>query len=88
MMMKTEKTATECTELLEDADDALCHLSPHEELLLRLRFGIGGKRQSAAVIARHFGLQPEDLRLLEARALTRLRKIAIAAEQAKRARGT
>jgi DNA-directed RNA polymerase sigma subunit (sigma70/sigma32) len=70
--------ATDCTAVVEEADNALTDLSPHEELLLRLRFGIGGRRQPIAVISRRFGLQPQDLRDLEARALTHLRKIAIA----------
>ena len=70
--------ATDCTAVVEEADNALTDLSPHEELLLRLRFGIGGRRQPIAVIQRRFGLQPQDLRDLETRALTRLRKIAVA----------
>lgn len=78
--MATQKLATDRDTLLQEADDALTSLSPHEELLLRLRFGIGGRRQPSEVIARRFGLRPEDLRTLEARALTHLRQIAIAAE--------
>ncbi len=63
--------------MLNDADSALGRLTPHEELLLRLRFGIGGRRQPLDAIATHFGLQPEDVRQLEARALTRLRRNAV-----------
>ena len=70
--------------MLQEADHALTRLSPHEELLLRLRFGIGGRRQSSTMIARRFGLKPEDLRTLETRALSRLRQIATASEQMRR----
>jgi hypothetical protein len=38
------------------------------------------------VIARRFGLQPEDVRDLESRALTHLRQIAIRAELLRQAR--
>jgi DNA-directed RNA polymerase sigma subunit (sigma70/sigma32) len=76
--MARQNDATDCEALVEEADNALTDLSPHEELLLRLRFGIGGRRQPIAVISRRFGLQPQDLRDLENRALTHLRKIAIA----------
>lgn len=78
--MKRKMFATDCSALLKETDTALESLSPHEELILRLRFGIGGKRQSIHVIARHLGLRPEDLETLEARALTRLRRIAVAAD--------
>jgi len=64
--------------MMHEADSALERLSPHEELLLRLRFGIGGRRRTTSEIARHFGLRPEDVRSLEARALTHLRQNAIA----------
>ena len=63
--------------MLHEADSALGRLTPHEELLLRLRFGIGGRKQPLAAIATHFGLQPEDVRQLESRALTRLRRNAV-----------
>lgn len=71
----------DCGAMLREAADALRHLSPHEELLLRLHFGIGGKRRSIGAIARHLGLREEDLRELESRALSRLRQDAIAREQ-------
>ena len=79
--MARKKVATDCDTLLQEADHALTRLSPHEEMLLRLLFGIGGRRESSAVIARRFGIRPEDLRNLETRALSRLRQIAITAEQ-------
>jgi len=72
--------ARDCAALLHEAEHALTRLSPREELLLRLRFGIGGRRQPNTVIARHFGLRPQDLDSLESRALNHLRQIAIAAE--------
>src|SRR5258706_10492097 len=85
--MARHMVATDCAALVEEADDALTSLSPHEELLLRLRFGIGGRRQSVAVIALRFGLRAGDVRDLETRALTHLRRIAIAAESARQAQG-
>lgn len=76
--MDRKLLARDCTALVEEADNALADLSPHEELLLRLRFGIGGRRQPLDVIRRRFGLRPQDLKNLEARALMRLRKISVA----------
>lgn len=78
--MTHKKTAKDRDEMLVEADCALEHLSPHEEMVLRLRFGIGGKRRSTTEIARHFGLRTADVRSLEARALTHLRQHALARE--------
>lgn len=75
--MYSTNQAKDCAARLRQADGALGRLLPHEELLLRLRFGIGGKRQSITVIATRFGLEPEDVRDLEARALMRLRAQAL-----------
>ena len=84
--MAKQMEATDCSALVEEADDALTGLSPHEELLLRLRFGIGGRRQPIEVIALRFGLRADDIRDLETIALMHLRQIAIAAESARQAR--
>lgn len=78
--MNTHKAKTAKVTVMAEADNALGTLSPHEELLLRLRFGIGGKRQSITVIARHFGVEPEDLHDLESRALSHLRHNALVPE--------
>jgi DNA-directed RNA polymerase sigma subunit (sigma70/sigma32) len=82
--MEQMKATTAAVAVLEETDDALGTLSPHEELLLRLRFGIGGRRQSIPVIARHFGVRTQDLLDLEARALARLRQNALAKEHLRR----
>jgi DNA-directed RNA polymerase sigma subunit (sigma70/sigma32) len=78
--MSSEETAMDCVKLLEDADDALGHLAPQEELVLRLRFGIGGRQRPLERIARRVGLEPRQLRTVESRALGRLRQMALTAE--------
>jgi RNA polymerase primary sigma factor len=54
--------------------DVLKTLSPNEERLVRMRFGIGFERQhTLEEIAQHFGLTRERIRQLETKALQRLR---------------
>lgn len=62
--------------LTQHADDVLSQLAPHEELVLRLRFGIGGRRQPPDVIARRLGVDVDDVRHVESRALSHLRQLA------------
>lgn len=78
------KPTTADVAVLEEADDALGTLSPHEELLLRLHFGIGGRRQSIPILALHFGVRTQDLLDLESRALAHLRQNALAEEHLRR----
>jgi RNA polymerase primary sigma factor len=58
----------------EGTADVLKTLSPNEERLVRMRFGIGFERQhTLEEIAQHFGLTRERIRQLETKALQRLR---------------
>ena len=53
---------------------ALRSLSPNEEKIIRMRFGIGYDRErTLAEIARDFGLTRERIRQIELKALKRLR---------------
>jgi RNA polymerase primary sigma factor len=55
---------------------ALSTLTPREEKILRLRFGIdGGEAMTLERIGQHFNLTKERIRQIEGRALDRLSKI-------------
>lgn len=53
---------------------ALQCLSPREERVLRLRFGFDGEGQTLAQAAEQFGVGPECIRQIEAKALRKLRR--------------
>jgi RNA polymerase primary sigma factor len=58
----------------EGTADVLRTLSPSEERIVRMRFGIGFERQhTLEEIAHHFGLTRERIRQIETKALERLR---------------
>jgi RNA polymerase primary sigma factor len=58
----------------EGTADVLQTLSPSEERVVRMRFGIGFERQhTLEEIAQHFGLTRERIRQIETKALQRLR---------------
>jgi RNA polymerase primary sigma factor len=58
----------------EGTADVLKTLSPNEERLVRMRFGIGFERQhTLEEIAQHFGLTRERIRQIEMKALQQLR---------------
>ena len=60
----------------ERAEKLLRVLSAREQLILRMRFGLGGyDPHTLADIGRHFGLTRERIRQLEMRALQKLRRI-------------
>ena len=61
-------------DIREGTADVLRTLSPSEERIVRMRFGIGFERQhTLEEIAQHFGLTRERIRQLETKALQRLR---------------
>ena len=62
-------------ELADEIRHALRYLSPREERIVRLRFGLGREREhTLKEIADQFGVTRERIRQIEARALQKLRK--------------
>jgi RNA polymerase primary sigma factor len=59
----------------EKTDRVLATLPPREQIVLRLRFGVGDHRDHGlAEIGDRFGVSRERIRQLEAKALAMLRK--------------
>lgn len=66
--------ATEASALAEIVGEALADLTPREQRILRLRFGIGGAAdQTLEEIGKEFGVTRERIRQIEAKALEKLR---------------
>jgi RNA polymerase primary sigma factor len=66
--------ATEASALAEIVGEALDGLSPREQRILRLRFGIGGAVDcTLEEIGKEFGVTRERIRQIEAKALEKLR---------------
>lgn len=66
-------------DLREEAAGALKILSPHEEKVIRMRFGIGCDREhTLEEISRDFGLTRERIRQIESKGLRKLRDTEIA----------
>jgi RNA polymerase primary sigma factor len=71
--------AAEATALRDCLVEALAGLTPREEQIIRLRFGIGGSTEhTLAEIGKTFGVTRERIRQIEAKALQRLRESAAA----------
>lgn len=51
----------------------LLTLTPHEEKVIRMRYGLGGERQSLEEIGAHFNVTRERIRQVEAKTLRKLR---------------
>lgn len=66
----------ECAALREQIEDALASLSPREEKVIRMRFGIGEATQySLEEIGTRFALTRERIRQIEIKALRKLRAV-------------
>ncbi len=66
--------ATEASALAEVVGEALADLTPREQRILRLRFGIGGAAdRTLEEIGKEFGVTRERIRQIEAKALEKLR---------------
>jgi RNA polymerase primary sigma factor len=66
--------ATEASALAEIIGEALADLTPREQRILRLRFGIGGAAdRTLEEIGKEFGVTRERIRQIEAKALEKLR---------------
>ena len=63
----------ESTVFHEAIDKALSVLSPREEKVIRLRFGLGGETHTLEEVGRMMNVTRERIRQIEAKALRRLR---------------
>jgi RNA polymerase primary sigma factor len=70
----------EAAELRAVSDEALSALTPREEKIVRMRFGLdgSGKEHTLEEISRRFGVTRERIRQIESKALKKLRHPAIA----------
>jgi RNA polymerase primary sigma factor len=80
--------ATEASALARFVGEALAGLTPREQRILRMRFGIGGSEDhTLAEVGKVFGVTRERIRQIEAKALEKLRHPARAGKLATFARG-
>mgnify|MGYP003441292430 CR=1 FL=1 len=69
-----QKEYTEKTLYREEIDDVLQTLTPREEMVIRLRYGIGVDRShTLEEVGKIMGVTRERVRQIEAKALSRLR---------------
>src|SRR5215510_4686138 len=70
----------EATDLRTISNEALSTLTPREEKIVRMRFGLdgSGKEHTLEEISRRFGVTRERIRQIESKALNKLRQPAIA----------
>ncbi len=68
--------AVEASALREHVVEALSELTPREERILRMRFGIGGMNEhTLEEVGKTFGVTRERIRQIEAKALEKLRSL-------------
>jgi RNA polymerase primary sigma factor len=65
--------AAEAASLRQSVAEALAELSPREERILRMRFGIGMTDHTLEQVGKAFGVTRERIRQIEAKALQKLR---------------
>ena len=58
----------------EQTEKVLATLAPREEMILRMRFGIGQRASSVEDLSRQFSLTPERIRRIELEALRKMRE--------------
>ena len=68
------QAAAEASALQKIVGEALATLSPREQCILRMRFGIGGADHTLEEIGKEFGVTRERIRQIEAKALEKLRE--------------
>jgi RNA polymerase primary sigma factor len=66
------QAAAEASLLRDCVAEALAHLSPREERILRMRFGIGMADHTLEQVGKTFGVTRERIRQIEAKALQKL----------------
>lgn len=59
--------------LSEEVKKVLAALTPREEAILKLRFGIDGKSCTLEEVGQRFSITPERIRQIQAKALLKLR---------------
>jgi RNA polymerase primary sigma factor len=70
-----QHAAAEANELSQIVIEALAGLTPREQRILRMRFGIGGANEhTLAEVGKVFGVTRERIRQIEAKALAKLRE--------------
>jgi RNA polymerase primary sigma factor len=70
-----EKNPTKTSaNLSEQTEKVLATLAPREEMILRMRFGIGQRASSFEDLARQFSLTRERIRQIELEALRKMRE--------------
>jgi len=70
-----EKNPTKTSaNLSEQTEKVLATLAPREEMILRMRFGIGQRASSFEDLARQFSLTRERIRRIELEALRKMRE--------------
>jgi RNA polymerase primary sigma factor len=64
------------TKLKEATDEALRHLTPREEKVIKMRFGLGasGREHTLEEVGQHFAVTRERIRQIEAKALNKLKQ--------------
>jgi RNA polymerase primary sigma factor len=73
------QAAAEASALAKSVTEALAELTPREQRILRMRFGIGGARDhTLEEVGKVFGVTRERIRQIEAKALEKLRDPALA----------
>jgi RNA polymerase primary sigma factor len=73
------QAAAEASALAESVTEALAKLTPREQQILRMRFGIGNARDhTLEEVGKVFGVTRERIRQIEAKALEKLRHPALA----------
>jgi RNA polymerase primary sigma factor len=62
--------------LKEATDEALRHLTPREEKVIKMRFGLGasGREHTLEEVGQHFAVTRERIRQIEAKALNKLKQ--------------
>jgi RNA polymerase primary sigma factor len=70
--------AAEASALADVVEEALAELTPREQRILRMRFGIGGETDhTLEEVGKVFGVTRERIRQIEAKALEKLRDPAL-----------
>jgi RNA polymerase sigma factor (sigma-70 family) len=65
------ETAVDSTLLREQLENTLKCLTPREEKVLKMRFGLNGEEESLDEVSKHFSVTPQRIRQIEARALAK-----------------
>mmetsp|Transcript_10088 Transcript_10088/g.15188 ORF Transcript_10088/g.15188 Transcript_10088/m.15188 type:complete len:191 (+) Transcript_10088:404-976(+) len=72
---QTPEKFIENKQMQNDIKGLLCRLNQKEQIVLRMRFGLdnGGKKETLKNVAEHVGISSDGVRMIEIRALEKLR---------------